>query len=55
MKFPFLLWIVVLVAVIATGLGGALDIIENGKITKEHAWNDGLFLILLAIFLALVI
>jgi hypothetical protein len=38
-----------------TGLGGALDMIENGSITKEHAWNDGLFMMLLAIFLALVI
>jgi hypothetical protein len=55
MKFPFLLWVVVLVAVIATGLGGALDMIEKGSITKEHAWNDGLFMMLLAIFLALVI
>jgi hypothetical protein len=38
-----------------TGLGGALDLVENGRLTKEHMWNDGLFIILLAIFLALVI
>lgn len=50
-----LLWILVLIALVATGLGGALDMIENGSITKEHAWNDGLFMMLLAIFLALVI
>ena len=50
-----LLWILVLLALVATGLGGALDMIEHGSITKEHAWNDGLFMILLAIFLALVI
>jgi hypothetical protein len=56
MKFGrSLLWILVLVALVATGIGGALDMIENGGITKEHAWNDGLFMILLAIFLALVI
>jgi len=56
MKFSrSLLWILVLIALVATGLGGALDMIENGSITKEHAWNDGLFMILLAIFLALVI
>ena len=54
MKFRFLLWIVGLVALIATGLGGALDIIEKGSITKEHAWNDGLFLMLFAIFLSVV-
>jgi len=50
-----LLWILVLIALVATGLGGALDMIENGGLTKEHAWNDGLFMMLLAIFLALVI
>ena len=50
-----LLWILVLVALVATGIGGALDMIENGGITKEHMWNDGLFIILLAIFIALVI
>ena len=56
MKFGrSLLWILVLIALVATGLGGALDMIEKGSITKEHAWNDGLFLMLLAIFLALVI
>jgi hypothetical protein len=50
-----LLWILVLIALVATGLGGALDMIENGRLTKEHAWNDGLFMMLLAIFLALII
>jgi len=50
-----LLWILVLVALVATGLGGAIDLLENGRLTKEHAWNDGLFIILLAIFLTLVI
>jgi len=50
----WILWFVILVALIATGLGGALDIIENGRITKEHAWNDGLFLMLFAIFLSVV-
>ena len=56
MKFSrSLLWILVLIALVATGLGGALDLVENGRLTKEHLWNDGLFMILLAIFLALVI
>ena len=50
-----LLWILILFALVATGIGGALDMIENGSITKEHMWNDGLFMMLLAIFLALVI
>ena len=56
MKFSrSLLWILVLLALVATGLGGALDMIEHGSIATEHAWNDGLCMILLAIFLALVI
>ena len=50
-----LLWILILLALVATGLGGAIDLVENGRLTKEHLWNDGLFMILLAIFLALVI
>ena len=50
-----LLWILVLIALLATGLGGALDLVENGRLTKEHMWNDGLFMILLAIFFALII
>jgi hypothetical protein len=50
-----LLWILVLFALLATGIGGAIDLVENGRLTKEHMWNDGLFIILLAIFLALVI
>jgi len=50
-----LLWILVLFALVATGIGGAIDLVENGRLTKEHMWNDGLFIILLAIFIALVI
>jgi len=50
-----LLWIIVFVAILATGIGGTLDIAENKTITKEHLWNDGQFIMLLAIFLALII
>ena len=42
------------VAVISTGLGGWANM--TGKpivITEQHAWNDGLFMILVAIFLLL--
>jgi len=47
---------IAILAVILTGLGGAMDAWKghNIKITKEHAWNDGIFLILLAIFVVLV-
>lgn len=41
---------------VATGLGGWADI--SGKpflITREHAWNDGIFAVLVAIFIVLVL
>ncbi len=41
-------------AVISTGLGGWANM--TGKpivITEQHAWNDGLFMILVAIFILL--
>jgi hypothetical protein len=42
-------------ALIATGLGGYLDMIGKPVIlTKQHAWNDGIFMILLAIFFLLL-
>jgi ABC-type glycerol-3-phosphate transport system substrate-binding protein len=40
-------------AVFLTGLGGAMDFKRDG-ITKTHAWNDGHFLILFAIFMLLL-
>lgn len=49
-------WLAILLAVAAvflTGLGGAMDFWKEG-VTKTHAWNDGHFLILLAIFLVLL-
>jgi hypothetical protein len=47
--------VLILVAVLMTGLGGILDIIQNDfRITREHSWNDGLFLIGLAIALLLL-
>jgi uncharacterized membrane-anchored protein len=49
------LWIIVFVALLMTGIAGALDIAEKKTITKEHLWNDGLFIMLFAIFIVLVI
>ena len=44
-----------ILAVILTGLGGILDATKNGYyLTKQHAWNDGIFLMLLAIFVQLI-
>lgn len=41
-----------LVSLLLTGLGGWSDLLEKPLIlTKQHAWNDGIFMILVAIFL----
>jgi len=43
------------IALFMTGVGGLLDIIKsNYTISKEHAWNDGMFLVLVAIAVLLL-
>ena len=38
------------IAFLMTGLGGALDMTcNNWEITRQHLWNDGLFLGMIAI------
>jgi hypothetical protein len=38
-----------------TGVGGLLDIVKsNYTISKEHVWNDGMFLVLVAIAVLLL-
>lgn len=56
MKSLKLAAIVLLVAaVLMTGLGGLIDIVRNDfRITREHSWNDGLFLVVLAIALLML-
>jgi hypothetical protein len=47
----------ILLAILATGIGGLIDIQGKkriGPITKKHMWNDGHFLVLLAIALLLL-
>jgi len=42
----------IILAIIMTGLGGALDMMRRRRmfgLTKEHMWHDGHFLVLLAI------
>jgi len=47
--------VLLLIAVLMTGLGGLLDIVQHDfRITREHSWNDGLFLVILAIALLLL-
>ncbi len=45
----------VVAAFIATGLGGLQDMLGlQLVVTKQHGWNDGIFLMLTAILVALV-
>ena len=49
--------IIASVAVLMTGIGGTLDSWKGGGtfvITSQHAWHDGMFLMVLAIFLLLL-
>ena len=47
--------VLILVAVLMTGLGGLMDMIQHDfRITREHSWNDGLFLVILAIALLML-
>jgi hypothetical protein len=54
-QLRYLAIIAFVLAVVATGLGGWANM--TGKplvVTERHAWNDGLFLVLAAIFLLLM-
>jgi hypothetical protein len=53
----YLLTFLVTLAVVQTGFGGLRDMFGVGFLgmTKEHAWNDGIFLMLLAILVAIVL
>jgi hypothetical protein len=44
-----------LVALLLTGVGGWSDLVGRPLVvSKQHAWNDGLFLMLVGIFLLLL-
>lgn len=48
-------FLVMLIAVIMTGFGGLQDMLKsNFQISRHHAWNDGIFLAILAVFLLLL-
>ncbi len=50
----WLLIFLVVAAFLATGLGGLQDMLGiNLVVTKQHGWNDGIFLILTAILVAI--
>jgi len=52
------IWSLVVLAVVMTSMGGLLNMTSNNgvffRITSQHSWNDGLFLMLLAILLAIL-
>ena len=51
-----LLTALVVMAFLVTGLGGLQDILGiKLPMSKEHGWNDGIFLILVAIFVAITL
>lgn len=56
---PLKKWILIFLVVaafFATGLGGLQDMLGVQLIvTKQHGWNDGIFLMLTAILVALVL
>lgn len=44
-----------LLALVLTGIGGWSNMIGKALvITEQHAWNDGLFMMMVAIFLLLL-
>ena len=46
----------VLMSLIMTGFGGLQNMITSSwRLTSEHSWNDGMYLLLLAILVAVVI
>jgi hypothetical protein len=55
LKF-WLLVVLVGMAFLVTGLGGIQDMLGvQLPMSKQHGWNDGIFLILVAILVALTI
>lgn len=52
----WLLIFLVGMAFLVTGLGGLQDMLGvRFTLTKEHGWNDGIFLMLTAILVAIVL
>jgi hypothetical protein len=46
--------LLLIVAFVLTGVGGLRDMLSSDyRITKEHAWNDASFLVLVAIAILL--
>lgn len=46
--------IALILSVIATGIGGLQDVVATRTISRQHAWHDGQYLVLLSIALILL-
>jgi hypothetical protein len=45
----------IIVSAIMTGLGGMMDLLSSDfQITRQHAWNDGMYLAVIACALLLL-
>jgi hypothetical protein len=54
--FLYLAFFLVAMSAISTGLGGWADMTGSPfVITRQHAWNDGIYAVLLAIFIVLAL
>ena len=60
-SYHFLIWALAAIAMVLTAIGGILNMTQKQstpllfEVTSQHAWNDGLFLMLLAILLAIMV
>jgi hypothetical protein len=53
----YFLYILIAIGILLTSLGGYLDITQQerwGYITKQHAWNDGLVVLVLCVLYYLI-
>ena len=41
-------------SVFATAAGGMMDLVQTGGLSKRHAWSDGIYLVLAAVFVLLL-
>jgi len=53
MKYKMFIWVLVVLSFVLTLTGGILDYMNKDslwKISKQHYWNDGIYLLLFSCF-----
>jgi hypothetical protein len=53
-RYYVIIWVLAISAIVLTGIGGMINMIQKLELTSQHLWNDGLFLMLLAILIAIM-